>query len=81
MKMTHSRDRSNSISQCRQQVAGLYGLDPGSADETKQKVEYLLTGGRYVCKQDNRAVSTIDPATGVEDSDHQIEVTEGAVQH
>lgn len=56
LKMTHSRERSYIIFNCRQQVAKLYEFEGLPQEQIRRKVEFLLEGDRFLCRQDYRQV-------------------------
>ena len=55
--MMISRKRLYVVFQCRQRIVELYELS-GTAEEIRTKVECPLAEDRYICKEQERQVST-----------------------
>ena len=59
LKSTHSRERSYVVFQCRQRISTLYKLDNYNKEEKAKRVTWLLDEDRFVCREDQREVSTM----------------------
>ncbi|KAF8428826.1 hypothetical protein BGX38DRAFT_1334659 [Terfezia claveryi] len=54
LKSIHSRTRAHLIYECRASITRVYGISQLPKECMKTKVEYLLEGDRFICRQSSR---------------------------
>ncbi|KAF8416583.1 hypothetical protein EV426DRAFT_578631 [Tirmania nivea] len=54
LKSIHSRIRSYVVHECRRQIVKLYKLDYQTKKKVEKKVNWLLHGDRFVCREEQR---------------------------
>ena len=61
LKSIHTRTRTHLVAECRRTILKLYRLNHLSKEDLKVKVEELLDGDRFICREATRKVSKPTP--------------------